>query len=89
MNRYWLVVLTGAALAAATIGIDTAGSQEDESATSSSTIDVLVDSRAQQVRDNGRKIFRFDTFGDQAFWGDRLRLHQAIAGSRNGGVGPA
>jgi hypothetical protein len=28
----------------------------------------------------GRKIFRFDTFGDEAFWGDTLGLHRAIAG---------
>jgi hypothetical protein len=35
----------------------------------------------------GRKIFRFDTFGDQAFWGDTLGLHRAIAGRANGGVG--
>ena len=88
MNRYGLVALTAAAFAALTIGIDTAGSQEDESAASGSTIDALADTRAQQVLDSGRKIFRFDTFGDQAFWGDTLRLHQAIAGSRNGGVGP-
>src|SRR5688500_9664061 len=88
MNRYGLVALTAAAFAALTIGIDTAGSQEDESAASGLTIDALADTRAQQVLDSGRKIFRFDTFGDQAFWGDRLRLHQAIAGSRNGGVGP-
>jgi hypothetical protein len=36
----------------------------------------------------GRRTFRFDTFGDEAFWGDALRLHQAIAGTRFGGVGP-
>ena len=35
----------------------------------------------------GRKIFRFDTFGDQAFWGGALGLHRAIAGQANGGVG--
>jgi len=35
----------------------------------------------------GRRIFRFDTFGDQAFWGDTLGLHRAIAGQANGGVG--
>jgi hypothetical protein len=35
----------------------------------------------------GRKVFRFDTFGDQAFWGDTLGLHRAIAGRANGGVG--
>jgi hypothetical protein len=37
---------------------------------------------------NGRDTFRFDTFGDEAFWGDALKLHQAIAGAQNGGVGP-
>jgi hypothetical protein len=36
----------------------------------------------------GRQIFRFDTFGDQAFWGTALQLHRAIAGRQNGGVGP-
>ncbi|WP_420472649.1 hypothetical protein [Noviherbaspirillum sp. ST9] len=41
----------------------------------------------KQIAD-GRQIFRFDTFGDEAFWGDTLRLHQAIAGQNNGGVGP-
>lgn len=36
----------------------------------------------------GRHTFRFDTFGDEAFWGGQLRLHEAIAGAANGGVGP-
>ncbi len=36
----------------------------------------------------GRETFRFDTFGDEAFWGDTLKLHQAIEGSKFGGVGP-
>jgi hypothetical protein len=36
----------------------------------------------------GRHIFRFDTFGDEAFWGDVLGLHRAIIGEKNGGVGP-
>jgi hypothetical protein len=38
--------------------------------------------------DDGRQAFRFDTFGDEAFWGDRLQLHRAISGEANGGVGP-
>lgn len=36
----------------------------------------------------GQKTFRHDTFGDEVFWGDALRLHEAIAGQANGGVGP-
>src|SRR5262249_43076195 len=35
----------------------------------------------------GQQIFRFDTFGSEAFWGDALQLHRAIAGEKNGGVG--
>jgi hypothetical protein len=43
---------------------------------------------AVRLAAQGRRFFRFDTFGDQAFWGDTLKLHQAIEGSKLGGVGP-
>ena len=43
---------------------------------------------ANQLVDQGRQIFRFDTFGDQAFWGDMLKLHMAVEGAPFGGVGP-
>jgi len=43
---------------------------------------------AQQMIDEGRRIFRYDTFGDQVWWGGTLKLHQAIEGSAHGGVGP-
>jgi len=42
---------------------------------------------ARKALDEGQKTFRFDTFADEAFWGDALKLHQAIAGAANGGVG--
>jgi len=38
--------------------------------------------------EEGRQTFRFDTFGDEAFWGDALHLHRAIEGTKFGGVGP-
>jgi len=41
----------------------------------------------QQVRE-GRDTFRYATFGDEAFWGDGIGLHLALAGKANGGVGP-
>ncbi len=41
----------------------------------------------REVRE-GRETFRYATFGDEAFWGDALGLHLAIAGAANGGVGP-
>src|SRR5688500_6384928 len=36
----------------------------------------------------GRDVFRYATFGDEDFWGGTLRLHEAVAGAANGGVGP-
>jgi hypothetical protein len=39
------------------------------------------------MTNQGRQTFRFDTLGDEAFWGDQLQLHRAIEGSKFGGVG--
>ncbi|HXE03480.1 MAG TPA: hypothetical protein VN518_02535 [Methyloceanibacter sp.] len=50
--------------------------------------DATIDSNSNALLTEGRKIFRYDTFGSEAFWGDQLHLHQAIAGEKNGGVGP-
>src|SRR5499427_348003 len=50
--------------------------------------DADIARNAQTMLDEGRKTFRYDTFGSEAFWGDALQLHKAIAGEKNGGVGP-
>jgi hypothetical protein len=52
-----------------------------------SGFDEVISKHAQQMMENGRQIFRYDTFGSEAFWGDALQLHKAIAGEKNGGVG--
>jgi hypothetical protein len=38
-----------------------------------------AEANARHLVTAGRQIFRFDTFGDEAFWGGQLRLHQAVA----------
>ena len=38
--------------------------------------------------EQGKEIFRFDTFGDEDYWGGMLQLHKAIEGAALGGVGP-
>jgi hypothetical protein len=43
---------------------------------------------AQRLFLEGRRVFRFDTFGDEAVWGGVLGLHKAIEGAKLGGVGP-
>jgi hypothetical protein len=50
--------------------------------------DDSIGAYALDLFNNGRQTFRFDTFGDEHFWGDTLKLHQAIEGVRFGGVGP-
>lgn len=52
------------------------------------TFDQHVQANAQQTIDAGRKTFRFDTFGDEAFWGGQLQLQRAIVGAGLGGEGP-
>ncbi len=51
-------------------------------------VDFDIERNALNQLVQGRQIFRFDTFGSEAFWGDQLQLHQAIKGAALGGVGP-
>ena len=53
-----------------------------------SGVDLPILMNAHRLIREGRQIFRFDTFGDEAFWGDTLQLHLAIEGEALGGVGP-
>jgi cytochrome c5 len=50
--------------------------------------DDTINANALDLFNRGRQTFRFDTFGDEHFWGDTLKLHQALEGARFGGVGP-
>lgn len=42
---------------------------------------------AQRMLEEGQQIFRHDTFGDEVFWTDALRMNEAIAGHEHGGLG--
>jgi mono/diheme cytochrome c family protein len=59
--------LTIAGIAAAMVGVGTLLSCQDEPTGPSA-----------EVLDRGREIFRFDTFGDEQFWTDTLRMHEVI-----------
>ena len=41
--------------------------------------DDAIGQNAERMLAEGKQTFRFDTFGDEAFWGDTLRLHEAVA----------
>ena len=50
--------------------------------------DLQISENAKQMMAQGKQIFRYDTFGDEAYWTDKLKLHHAIQGGKFGGVGP-
>jgi cytochrome c peroxidase len=58
------------------------------SAATGDAYDRQIDENAARMLEEGRQIFRFDTFGSEDFWGGKLRLHEALAGEKLGGVGP-
>src|SRR5215510_11348406 len=51
------------------------------------SFDDRVEDHVKRMLDEGKKIFRYDTFGSEDFWGGQLRLHEALAGEKLGGVG--
>jgi hypothetical protein len=62
----------------------------DAHAGSSQPLDPAADAianSAELVRE-GQRVFRLESFGSEAFWGDALRVHETIAGAALGGVGP-
>jgi hypothetical protein len=65
-----------------------AARRQSPAAASAAPFDSTIEANANAALAQGQAIFRFDTFGDEAFWGDTLRLHEAIAGEELGGVGP-
>jgi cytochrome c5 len=51
------------------------------------SFDEAIAANGGELFTRGQQVFRFDTFGDERFWSDGLKLHLAIAGARLGGVG--
>src|SRR5918994_1534249 len=52
------------------------------------SFDSVIEDNVDDMVKRGREIFRYDTFGSESFWGDKLKLHEAIAGEKQGGRGP-
>jgi hypothetical protein len=82
-----LAVLVGLGLGISGQGNAQARDSEGDSDEEFALNDRLTNAHAQRMVEEGRQIFRFDTFGSEAFFGDALQLHRAIAGAKNGGVG--
>jgi len=46
-----------------------------------------IQENAADMMEKGKAVFRFETFGDEVFWTDKLQLHKAIADKGAGGIG--
>ena len=94
MHRPRILVIAAAILFAAINAVvlrqalPSVQAQQPAAAAGSAAFDSAIDQNARRMIEEGRRIFRHDTFGSEAFWGDQLRLHQAIVGEKLGGVGP-
>jgi hypothetical protein len=42
---------------------------------------------AKEMIEDGKRIFRYDTFGSEAYWGGKLQLHKVLARKEKGGLG--
>ena len=83
-----LLITGGATVRQAAVSARAQQAPAAAGAEQSASFDAAINSNAQRMIEEGRRIFRFDTFGSEAFWGDQLRLHHAIVGEKLGGVGP-
>jgi hypothetical protein len=96
MKTWWKVLIPCALFVLALVAFhaedatsaSTHDADDDESERSDSLagFDRRIDGNAERMVREGRRIFRGDTFGDEAFWGDLLGLHKAIEGTAFGGV---
>src|SRR5512133_1115432 len=88
MSRYRIVLcVTLATCSVLLIGVATLASSPKRQQKLNS-FDRTILANNQKSLAEGRETFRFDTFGDEDYWGGTLQLHRAIEGTRFGGVGP-
>jgi hypothetical protein len=87
-TRFWTVLAVAAGVGGM-VAINSAAQLPFQSAKKpDNTFDEVIRRNSDRMLEEGRRIFRFDTFGDESFWGGTLQLHKAIEGAKFGGVGP-
>jgi hypothetical protein len=80
MKRYAVALLVVTALCLALVALALAPATQ-QPATQQPRRDFLGNAQenARHLVSQGQQIFRFDTFGDEAFWGEQLGLQQVVA----------
>jgi hypothetical protein len=85
------LLLLGAVLFNGTVSAFSTDDNENPGACESKLVDrpgLGCRKELNELFEQGKQVFRFDTFGDEDFWGGQLQLHKAIEGEAFGGVGP-
>lgn len=77
--RTFIASLSSLVLASAALAADDGPNRSGQ--------DAEIFRNAQRMLSEGKQTFRYDTFGDEAFWTDALQIHRAVSGSAHGGVG--
>ncbi len=81
------VALYGAAFASLVLALTSCGVQPAKPPVTEENWSHASREHANRMFTEGQEIFRYDTFGSEDFW-TATGLHRAIAGAKNGGVGP-
>src|SRR5690349_9589168 len=87
MKIRWVIVSIILFVVAAGMALSEVAAQTATEAANAAMANDPIGNNAAKMITDGQQTFRFDTFSDEAFWGDTLKLHQAIEGAKNGGVG--
>src|SRR5947209_16770687 len=88
MRGYWKVFGLLVVIGALITGYSLKGEKHVKQSKTLDHFDRAIVAHFRDLVEDGREVFRFNTFGDESFWGGTLQLHKAIEGAKFGGVGP-
>ncbi len=81
-----IIIVSAVVLVSQCARKDTVKDKEDKPG-NPNAFDRAIRKNADDLFEKGKQVFRYETFGDEVFWTDKLQLHKAIADSKHGGNG--
>jgi len=86
LKRWYLATGLAAAVASGT-SVSGFGQQRAREPVPAPGANRAAKENADRLLAEGMQTFRYDTFGSEEFWGDKVKLHEAIQGAKFGGMG--
>ena len=86
LKRWYLATGLAAAVAFGT-SVSGFGQQRAREPVPTAGANRAAKENADRLLAEGMQTFRYDTFGSEEFWGDKVKLHEAIQGAKFGGDG--